>query len=287
MIDGRTRLVGVIGHPVEHSRSPAMHNAAFEALGMNWRYLPFPVAPGTVETAVRGLAAAGLAGLNVTIPHKQAVIPLLNTCSANVRRSNSANTLVFTRAEGGETTIHGESTDPPGFLAALRGGGFNPDAQSRVIIAGAGGSARAVSLALAEAGVTRVTILARDLARAASLKEELAGGFKSVSWQAGRLERAALLDAAVQADLLVNATPLGMWPQVNGTPWPEDEPFPNCLAVFDLVYNPRDTRLLQQARASGALAIGGLEMLVQQGALSFQMWTGTFPPLDVMRKAIS
>lgn len=287
MIDGGTRLVGVIGHPVEHSRSPAMHNAAFEALSMNWRYLPFPVAPGMVETAVRGLAAAGLAGLNVTIPHKGAVIPLLTTCSANVRRSNSANTLVFSRTESGGLAIHGESTDPPGFLAALRGGGFDPGAHTRVIVAGAGGSARAVSLALAEAGVTRVTILARDLARAASLVEGLAGAFGTVNWQAGQLERTALLDAAAHSHLLVNATPLGMWPQVSGTPWPEEEPFPNRLAVFDLVYNPRDTRLLQQARAGGALAIGGLEMLVQQGALSFQMWTGTFPPLDVMRKAIS
>ncbi len=279
MIDGRTQLVGVIGWPVEHSLSPAMHNAAFEALGLNWRYVPLPVAPGLVEEAVRGLVALGFRGANVTVPHKQSVMPVLDFTAPEAAAIGAVNTILITRGPDG-ATVSGYNTDAQGFINALRRGGFEPQG-TRVIVVGAGGAARAVVRGLLAAGAGQVTVLNRTLERARRIISDL--GDPRLTAQ--ELTPESLVTAADGAELLVNTTTVGMWPDVQGSIWPAGVPVPSRLTVFDLVYNPLETSLLRQARKSGAQAIDGLGMLVEQGALAFEIWTGQPAPSEVMRAA--
>ncbi len=276
MTERKTHLVGLIGWPVEHSLSPAMHNAAFDALGLKWRYVLLPTPPGRVKAALADLKAQDFQGANVTVPNKQAVMPHLDSVSDSARAIGAVNTIIVRQGK-----LHGENTDALGFLTALREGGFDP-AGKRALILGAGGAARAVIHALAQAGCA-VVISNRTAQRAATLAHDMSRRVPgaTIAW----LPRDALLGGLPLSDfeLLVNATPLGMWPRVERSPWPETMPLPSHWTVFDLIYNPLETRLLQRARASGAHPIGGLEMLVRQGALAFELWTGHPPPLEVMR----
>ena len=273
-IDGHTQLVGLIGWPVEHSLSPAMHNAAFEALGLNWRYVPLPVPPGQVEAAVRGLAALGFRGANVTVPHKQAVMAVIDSVGPSTRVLGAANTLVVERRAEQAPTIGGYNTDDQGFVGALRQGGFEPGDGGDAVVVGAGGAARAVVFGLLSSGTGQVVVLNRTLERAQTLVSDLGSQLERADrLRALPLTTETLVESTHAAELLVNATTVGMWPRVDGSVWPDDVPLPPHLAVFDLVYNPLETRLLQQARRSGAGAIDGLGMLVRQGALAFGMWT--------------
>ncbi len=290
MIDGHTNLVGLIGWPVTHSLSPVMHNAAFDAFGLNWRYVPLPVPPGQVETAARGLAALGFRGANVTVPHKRAVMPALSTISPAARVLGAVNTLVVDRRAGTTPAIDGRNTDAEGFVGALRQGGFEPQDGGSAVVVGAGGAARAVVFGLLQAGDGGIVVLNRTLDRAQALVSDLGGhrGWSS-RLHALSLTPEVLVESARAAALAVNTTPLGMWPHGHGSVWPDGVPIPPHLTVFDLVYNPLDTRLLQQARGSGARAIDGLGMLVRQGALAFNLWTDQGIPMDelcvVMRAA--
>ena len=283
-LTGKTTLVGLIGWPVGHSRSPAMHNAAFAALGLDWCYVPLPVNPepaSRVGDAVRGLRALGLAGANVTVPHKQAVIPYLDELSPAAQAIGAVTTIVV--HPDGQLT--GDNTDAPGFIADLRDHGIEP-ADRRALVLGAGGSARAVVYGLAEAGAATVTIANRTVARANELIADLQPRLPACP-----LHSCALPDdlptVAARADIVINCTSLGMTPYVDGLPWLPDLPFRADQACYDLVYNPRDTRLMQQARAGGAHTVGGIGMLVWQGAVAFARWTGVTPPVDIMRQAIS
>jgi len=274
MIDGHTQLVGLIGWPVEHSLSPAMHNGAFDALGLNWRYVPLPVPPGQVEAAVRGLAALGFHGANVTVPHKQAVMPMLDSTAPSARELGAVNTLVIGRCADRKPIIGGYNTDDKGFVGALRLGGFEPEDGGNAVIVGAGGAARAVVFGLLWSGTGEIVVLNRTPERAWALVSDLGsrhGG--SSRLRVLPLTPEALVESTRAADLLVNATTVGMWPHVDGSVWPDAVPVPAHLTVFDLVYNPSETHLLRQARESGAHAIDGLGMLVRQGALAFDMWT--------------
>ena len=277
MIDGRTRLVGLIGWPVAHSCSPAMHNAAFAALKLNWSYVPLPVRPEALAAAVAGLAALGFRGANVTVPHKEAVVPLLDSLSPEAARINAVNTIVV--EEDGR--LVGHNTDVAGFIAALRQSGFSPEGRAAVVV-GAGGAARAAVHGLLGAGAARILILNRSSARAEKLISELGTDDRV---QALSLTPEALVESAQEADLLVNATPVGLWPNAEASIWPTAVPIPARITVFDLVYNPVETLLLRQAREVGARTIPGLGMLIAQGAAAFRLWTGIDPPLDVMRKA--
>jgi len=273
-IDGHTTLVGLIGWPVEHSLSPVMHNAAFEALGLNWRYVPLPVRPGQVELAARGLAALGFRGANVTIPHKQAVMPVLSSIEVNARALGAVNTLVIGRRDDGTSVVMGCNTDDKGFIGALRQGGFEPEDGGQAVVLGAGGAARAVVYGLLWAGIGSVVVLDRTLQRAQALVADLGHTTHGEArLQASSLTEETLVESARAADLLVNATSVGMWPHGAGSLWPAGVPVPGSLTVCDLVYNPLETRLLQQARRAGAHTISGLEMLVRQGALAFDLWT--------------
>jgi shikimate dehydrogenase len=284
MIDGRTQLVGLIGWPVEHTFSPAMHNAAFDSLGLNWRYVPLPVRPGHVEAAVRGLPALGFRGANVTVPHKQAVMPALDSIAPNATALGAVNTLVVGWSEDDRPVMGGYNTDAGGFASALQHGGFDPKGKNAVVV-GAGGGARAVVYGLLEVGADEVLMFDVVFQRAQALVSDLKQEGREHVLRIMPLTTEAIVESARAADLLINATPVGMWPHVDGSIWPDGAPIPPGLAVFDLVYNPSETRLLRQARESGARAIGGLEMLVGQGASAFEMWTGQPAPVEVMMSA--
>jgi shikimate dehydrogenase len=281
-INGHTQLVGIIGWPVEHSMSPAMHNAAFQARGLNWRYLPLPVPPGRVEAAVRGLAALGFRGANVTVPHKQAVLQALDTIGPDAKSLGAVNTIVVQRNAEDTATLGGHNTDAVGFVGALHASGFDPEGAS-VVVVGAGGAARAVVFGLLKNEAASVVVLNRTLERARALVADLGQPSQTVL-RAQSFDEDTLVETARAADLLVNATPIGMWPRVNASIWPAEAPLPSELTVFDLVYNPLETKLLRHARRSGSEALDGLGMLVRQGALAFEMWTGAEAPLALMRQ---
>lgn len=286
MVDGQTQLVGLIGWPVAHSLSPAMHNAAFEALKLNWRYVPLPVPPRQIEAAVRGLTALGFRGANVTVPHKQAVISMLDSVALNARDLGAINTLAIEKKEDPSIVIRGYNTDSQGFIAALEHKGVALQGFKNAVVIGAGGAARAIVYALLRSGNGKIVVLNRTLERAQALISDLGLCFKETfRLRALPLTLETLGESVGAADLLVNATTVGMWPHVEHSIWPPDVPIPVHLTVFDLVYNPLQTRLLKQTQGSGACAISGLEMLVQQGALAFEIWTEKPAPVEVMRNA--
>lgn len=274
-VTGQTKIVGVMGWPIEHSLSPQMHNAAFEALDMNCCYVPLPVDPALLPQAVEGLRALDFVGCNVTVPHKQGVWACLDEVSENAQAVGAVNTLI---RRGDEW--YGDNSDIPGFLMSLQEENFDPDGKQAVIL-GAGGAARGVVYALLQAGAS-VAILNRTLSRAEALADELRQWVPEATLETRPLDTNELAKEAAEADLLVNATTLGMWPKTGVSPWPKELTFPSHLTVFDLVYNPLETRFLAQAKAAGATTIGGLKMLVYQGAVSFNWWFGRMPPTDIM-----
>jgi shikimate dehydrogenase len=283
-LTGKSQIVGLIGWPTGHSVSPTMHNAAFAALGLDWCYVPLPVAtePATrIGEAVLGVRALGLRGANVTVPHKQAVMPFLDSLTPAAQAIGAVNTIVV-QPDG---SLLGDNTDAPGFVADLRDHGVDPQGK-RVLVLGAGGSSRAVVYGLAAAGARSITVANRTRERASDLVTTLQPQVPDCP-----LQHCTLPDdlPAIAADheLIVNCTSLGMTPNVDGLPWLPDLPFHPGQAVYDLVYNPRQTRLLAQAEQDGAQAIGGIGMLVWQGAIAFERWTGITPPVDVMRQAIN
>jgi shikimate dehydrogenase len=260
-LDGLTRL-GVAGWPVAHSRSPAMHNAALRAVGLDgWRYQHLPLPPALFSEAVPALANAGFAGINVTIPHKAAALALADDASDAARAIGAANTLTF--AEG---RIHADNTDAPGLLAAL-----GDERPRSAVVLGAGGSARAVVHALTREGV-EVKVWNRSADRARSL--------------AGEFGAEAVQDLPA-ADLLVNCTSVGLAdPSSTFKELPLGaDALGEYACVVDLVYRAGGTGLLREAKRTGARTIDGIEILVHQGALSFERWTGRAAPLEVMRSA--
>lgn len=279
-INGRTKLVGLIGYPVKHSVSPAIHNSAFAALNLNWCYVPLPVLPERLGEAVAGLRALGFVGANVTVPHKEAVMSHLDDVTPEAQAIGAVNTIVVR-----EDKLIGYNTDWQGFLTALSEGSFDPQGQ-RVVVLGAGGAARAVVYALAQVRA-QVTVLNRTLARAQTLVQDFSLLFPSLSLLSLPLTPQTLEEQTAEAHLLVNATPIGTWPEIDESLWPEDLAFPGHLTVFDLVYNPRETKLLRQARRAGTKVIGGLGMLVHQGAAAFELWTGEKAPVEMMYEVAS
>ena len=258
------RTIALIGDPVAQSPSPAMHRAAFAASGLDLDYVAERVKRNDLRKAFDGLRERH-AGLNVTRPLKEAIVELLDEVHGDAARTGSVNTVVF--AEG---RAIGDSTDGAGFLAALaRAGRPSP---KRAVILGAGGSARAVGAALLASGA-QVTIAARDPRRGSTTADAI--GATAIS-----MDPAPLGAALEPADLLVNATPLG-----ERSPLPEGVALHAELTVFDLVYTPRATRLLMAARVIGCRTVEGVEMLVEQGARSFEIWTGLRPPTEAMRDA--
>ncbi len=252
--------LGLIGYPLEHSLSPALHTAALNASGLWGQYLLYPVPPEDAKglrDLVHLLRRGELTGLNVTIPHKQAIIPFLDTLSTRAKAIGAVNTL-YVR----DGWVIGDNTDAAGFRVDLRA--FMP-APASALILGAGGAARAVIYALKERDGC-VHVAARKVEQAIALGRGFPGT-RPVEWSPEAL-------GALDVDLIVNATPLGMFPQVDSCPWPEGLPLPHGAAIYDLVYNPAETRLLRLAHAAGLRARNGLGMLAEQAALAFELWTG-------------
>ncbi len=265
-----------MGWPVSHSLSPPMHNAAFAALGLDWAYVPFPVPPPRLADAVRGLVALGFAGCNATVPHKPALVPLMDELTPIAAAMNSVNTIVI-RPDG---SLLGDSTDGYGFLMDLRAHGVEisksqianrKSSVHRVLVIGAGGAARAVVYALAEAGA-RVAIVNRTVASAEELYEIVSRALPAADLSAHAFP-AALPSLAADAELIVNTTSLGLHGDADPLPWDPAIPFRPDQVVYDLIYNVR-TPLLRLAEVAGAQAIDGLGMLVHQGARSAALWTG-------------
>ena len=272
-ITGKTRVAGVFGCPVLHSQSPAMHNAAFKALGLDYIYVPFEVHPDNLQAAVQAIRVLNIVGVNVTIPHKERVIGYLDWVSDDAHRIGSVNTI-----HNCDGTLKGYSTDGPGFIRALEASGKSPKG-SKAVVLGAGGAARATVSALIAHGA-EVTVVNRTYSRAVELSNLLDGKVRPVA-----LESADAQDAVRQADLLVNCTSVGMYPNTDAQPIPS-EWLHSGLFVYDQIYNPLETKLLNAAEEAGARGANGVKMLVFQGAISFEIWTGRTPPVEAMEEAV-
>ena len=276
-INGRTKIVGIIGSPVEHTLSPVMHNAAFEKLGMNWVYMPFLVHTQNLAKALMGMRALGLVGLNVTLPHKESVIEFLDEIDEYAKKIGAVNTIL-----NKDGKLYGYNTDCQGFLDILdKHGNFNPQRKNAVLI-GAGGAGRSLAVGLAKKGIKKIIIFDVVKRKAEILSEKIRKEFgcATSSFEIG--ETRSLFWAISESDILLNATPVGMNKN-------EKLPIsPRCLHknlfVFDVIY--RDTGLIKMARRKKLRCLNGLGMLVNQAARSFSIWTGKKAPVDIMTKAV-
>lgn len=270
------KRVGVIGFPVEHSLSPLMHNAAFAALGMDdWHYDALAIPPDILRYGIREPMNHGYVGINVTVPHKEAVMEFVRL-DEKARAIGAVNTIDFRSGLG-------TNTDADGFIQDLQAHGVALAGQ-RVLVLGAGGAARAAVYGLLRAGA-EVALVNRTPARAHNLVAQLkkTAGIDGMGGIAVmRLDEAA----GWGMTLAVNCTSVGLHPQVERSPWASDLPFPAGLTVYDMVYRPAETALMRQCAAAGGRAIGGLGMLARQGALAFELWTGAAAPVDVMLRTL-
>ncbi len=279
MASGSTSVYGLIGYPVRQSLSPILHNAAFRALGLDAVYVTFPVPPEDLASAIAGVRALGVAGINVTIPHKERVIEYLDDLAPEAHRIGSVNTV---RREGDR--LVGYSTDGYGFGQALLEAGFNP-AGRNALICGAGGAARAVAAWLLGTEAARVAVAGRTPARVEQLEADLAslagGRLSGLPWVREDLNR-----ALAATDLVVNATPIGMGPETGLTLPLDFPPGETGRLAYDLIYHPNPTGFMRQAAEQGWSTAGGLGMLIHQAARAFTLWTGYPVPVAVMRDAI-
>jgi len=276
MIKGTTKIFGVIGFPIEHTVSPAIHNAAFAALRLDCIYLPFAVRPENLGRAIAGLSSLGIIGINVTIPHKETVIAYLDEVSEEARRIGAVNTVVIKRGK-----LIGYNTDGKGFVQALKEEGKINIQGKRIVIFGAGGAGRAVAVQSGLEGAGELIIFDKEEERAKRLATDIRKDIPQLCTRV--VSRDEIKSNLNKADILINATPVGMNAGDKLIINPEWL-LPRTL-VFDLVYNPQETRLIQASRERGCSVVGGLGMLIHQGALSFELWTGEKAPLGAMRKA--
>lgn len=275
--------LGLIGYPLGHSVSPMLHEAALKSAGLSGEYRLYPIQPGPEDSQpltslIDDMRAGALAGLNVTIPHKRRILDFVDDLDMIARSVGAVNTLVMR-----EGHLVGENTDVPGFLHDLKGLRWSPEGTA--VLLGAGGSARAVAYALVSSGWD-VVVAARRKEQADQLAEEIGSVCHAFMKIHGiEFTPQSLKEAAGKNALVVNATPSGMHPKVKECPWPENIPLPAGGAVYDLVYNPAETKLSRLARVSGVPVLTGAGMLVAQAALSFHAWTGYEPPFTIMQKA--
>lgn len=271
-IKGSTNIVGLIGHPVEHSFSPPMHNVAFDALNMDWAYVAFDVDPFNVKSAIEGAKSLNIRGFNVTIPHKIEVMKYLDEIDEVAGLIGAVNTIDF-------KSMKGYNTDGIGAVKAIEE--VTSIKNKKVVVAGAGGASRAISFYIAKYGAESVTILNRNVEKAQSLADDInliddvnADSIKNIK------------DHVADADILIDTTPVGMHPNVNDDAIISAEDMHEDLVVFDAVYNPNETSLIKEAIKANAKPVYGIKMLLYQGVESFKIWTGQNPPVDVMEDAL-
>lgn len=275
----KAELVGVFGHPVAENPTIVMQEAAFLALGLNWRYLTIEVYPEDLADAVKGLRAFNMAGINLTIPHKVNILPYLDEVAADARLMGAVNTV---RREGDK--LIGENTDGKGFLQSLRqDAGLDP-AGLRVVVLGAGGAARAITVELALAGAAHITVVNRSVARGRELvdllNQKTPTSATFVPWQGS-------YSLPPGTNVLVNSTSIGLYPNVDDRPDIDYDTLTSNMVVCDVIPNPPRTPFLKEAAARGARTLDGLGMLVYQGAIGFKMWTGQEAPVEVMHQALA
>lgn len=277
-LTGATQILGVIGDPIEHSLSPVMHNAALKALGLNYVYIPFQIKSKDLKTAIAGFAAIGVKGFSVTIPHKLEIIPLLSEVSQTAKLVGAVNTVWHT-----ETGWHGTNTDVAGFLAPLKTLSYDWS-QITPVILGNGGAARAVVVGCAELGCQEIHVVGRDPQKLEIFKHNWA----NLSSKVNVFTQEQLPDLLPQTQLLVNTTPVGMYPKIAHSPVDPEvlEKLSVGAIAYDLIYTPNPTQFLQQAQQKRAMLIDGLEMLVQQGAYALKIWTKKEPPVEIMRQSL-
>ena len=277
-ISGNTELYGLIGYPARHTFSPLMQNAAFQTLGINAVYLAFEVKPKDLGTAMHSLRTLGIKGLNVTVPYKEKVLKYLDEVEQEARFIGAVNTIVLK-----EGRLKGYNTDGKGFVRSLKEEfGILPEGK-RFFIIGAGGASRAISFSLALKGAGRIVLIDEIEDKAASLSKSLE---KHTNSEAIALKKnnKAVKEMILNSDVLINATPCGM--KLKDPKVIEPNFLHKGLFVYDVIYNPRTTTLLRDARNKGAVTANGIGMLLNQGALSFDIWTGKRAPVHVMKKAL-
>jgi len=279
-VKATTDIYGIFGHPVKHSLSPDMHNSAFNTLGLNSVYVAFDIDPESIEEATRAIRVMGIRGINITIPHKQTIIPYLDEVSPDAKLTGAVNTV---KNENGK--LLGYNTDVGGFLRAIREDlDFSPEGNTLFLI-GAGGAARAVLSAFCMNGgaVVYITDIIKD--KALELANQFKANFQNITIETVELDNQNLIEQKLnEADILVNASPAGM-DSVGSLDIPLTSLNKNAV-VYDLVYKPPDTNLLKEAKQLGHKASGGLSMLLYQGAESFEIWTGENAPVEIMKKAL-
>ena len=274
-IKGSTNIVGLIGHPVEHSFSPPMHNAAFDALNMDYAYVAFDVNPNDLKSAIEGAESLNIKGFNVTIPHKVDVMQYLDDLDEVARLIGAVNTIDF-------KNLKGYNTDGIGAVKAIEE--VTSIKNKNVVVAGAGGASRAISFYIAKYGAESLTILNRNEAKAESLASDVSDS--GLIGEVASDSINAIGNYMESADVLIDATPLGMHPNINDEPIVKADMMDEDLVVFDAVYNPNETVLIKEAIKANAKPVYGIKMLLYQGAESFKIWTGKTAPVDVMEKAL-
>lgn len=273
------KVVGLIGYPLGHSVSPAMHNSAFTVLGLDFEYVPFEIESRDLLEGVNGLRALHVAGFNVTVPYKEKIISLLDEVTEVARVIGAVNTVL-----NQDGRLIGYNTDGAGFIASLKEDAKTDPKDKNVVVLGAGGASRAICVMLAENKVNSLTLADLDEDRAQDLAAYVNSYFgtkvKSLPAKSAELPK-----AIKKADILVNCTPIGMRPKIDQSPLPKNTKLSAKTLVYDLVYNPQETKLLKEAKAAGCKTCSGLGMLVRQGSLAFTIWTGEEAPVNIMSKA--
>ncbi|HEY9843579.1 MAG TPA: shikimate dehydrogenase [Candidatus Obscuribacterales bacterium] len=283
-INQHTRLIGLFGYPLHHSFSPLMHNTVFETLGLNFAYLPMPVQPGHLNEALMGFRACGFVGANVTIPHKEQILPFLDALTPEAELVGAVNTLYWNDLK----QLVGDNTDVEGFRRSLEKTGIAIEGRSVAII-GSGGAARATAVALARMRVKEIIFLARRQDAVMRVIEDLKPLFPGIMWTPHTKATPIFAADLERVWLLVNASPVGMYPQNDQSPLSRTMigMLPDGAHVYDLVYNPARTQLLIWAAERRLIGHGGLDMLAYQGAVAFEHWTGVTPPVPRMLEVIS
>ena len=274
-IKASTNIVGLIGHPVKHSFSPPMHNRAFNALNMDYAYLAFDVNPSNLKSAIDGASSLNIKGLNVTIPHKIEVMKYLDEIDEVAALIGAVNTIDF-------KDMKGYNTDGIGAVKAIEE--VTTIKNKNVIIAGAGGAARAISFYIAKYNAKSITILNRNIEKADKLADDISGSDLISCVKSDSLSK--ISDYLGDADILINTTPVGMHPNINDKAIAEAGDMHEDLTVFDAVYNPNETVLIKEALKANANPVYGIKMLLYQGAESFKIWTGREAPVGEMEKAL-
>lgn len=279
-ITGKTRLLGLVGNPVEHSVSPQLHNTLCSFFNINAAYLPFGVLPEDFVKVVEALKSLDVIGFNVTIPYKVEIMKLLDSISEEALLIGAVNTVKIVNRK-----MHGFNTDGQGFIRSLREAGFEGRG-SKIIILGAGGAARSVAVKLAQESADRIIILNRSREKAESLAELINSKVRDVATFSCMTED-ALLKHSRDCDIIINTTPAGMWPDLNKVPVESAEIFENKPFVYDLIYNPIKTKFLSMAEENSCRILNGLGMLIYQGVSAFEIWTGMDVPDEISNGIIT